>query len=58
MSAIVDSQDAASVSIGVDGKSIKIGRFFSEIDAAKAYNEFAIKHFGEFARLNQGVSHV
>lgn len=34
-------------------KSIHIGYFKSIIDAAKAYNEAAIKYHGEFARLNQ-----
>lgn len=32
--------------------SKKIGRFVSEEDAALAYNEAAIKYFGEFAYLN------
>lgn len=33
-------------------KEIHIGYFEKEIDAAKAYDEAAIKYFGEFARLN------
>ena len=33
-------------------KKVHIGIFSSEKDAAKAYNESAKKHWGEFARLN------
>lgn len=33
-------------------KRIFVGYFKSEVEAAKAYNEAAIKYFGEFARLN------
>lgn len=29
-----------------------LGNFDNLIDATKAYNDAAIKHFGEFARLN------
>lgn len=39
--------------ISIDGKGKNLGRFKNEIDAAKAYNEAAIKHHGEFANLNK-----
>lgn len=35
-----------------DRKLINIGTFDSETDAAKAYNDYAIDLFGDFARLN------
>lgn len=33
-------------------KAIYLGSFKEEKDAARAYNEAAIKYFGEFARIN------
>lgn len=38
--------------IHVDGKTINLGYFDDKNDAAKVYNEAAIKYFGEFAKLN------
>jgi hypothetical protein len=38
--------------IKVGGKSTFIGHFDSDIDAAKAYDEFAIKQHGDYAKLN------
>lgn len=35
-----------------NGKQIMLGRFIDEIVAAKTYDEYALKYFGEFARLN------
>jgi hypothetical protein len=38
--------------ITYQGKRIVLGRFDSEIEAAKAYDEAAQKYYGEFVRLN------
>lgn len=39
--------------LSIDKKSIYIGYFSTVQEAAKAYNETALKYHGEFARLNQ-----
>jgi len=39
--------------IRFETRKIHLGYFLSIIDAAKAYNEAAIKYHGEFARLNR-----
>jgi hypothetical protein len=38
--------------IRANGKRQHLGLFTNEVDAARAYDEAAIQHFGEFARLN------
>ena len=38
--------------IRANGKRLWLGRFTSEIDAAKAYDAAAQKYHGEFAQLN------
>lgn len=40
-------------SICVERRQIALGRFVSETDAARAYNDAAVTYFGEFARLNE-----
>src|ERR1700759_673854 len=39
--------------ICVNKKRISLGRFIKELEAAKAYNRSAVKHFGAFARINK-----
>lgn len=41
------------VRININKKHIFLGYFESEIEAAKAYNDAAIKYYGEYARLNE-----
>jgi hypothetical protein len=42
-------------SIMFNYRSISLGNYVSEIEAAKAYNAAAIRLFGEYARLNEIV---
>jgi len=39
--------------ISINKKNIHLGCFNNEIDAAKAYNQYAIENVGEFALLNE-----
>ncbi len=39
--------------IRCDGRIIHLGYFVNSEDAARAYNDAAIKYFGEFAKLNE-----
>lgn len=39
--------------IVVDSKIVFLGHFSSEFAGAQAYNKAALKHFGEFAKLNE-----
>jgi len=42
--------------IQVDGKTLYLGCFTSEVQAAKAYDAAALKHFGRFAKTNFPIS--
>jgi hypothetical protein len=48
-----DNHSVWQAQIYVDNKQIHLGTFKTEIDAAIAYNNAALKHKGEFAILNQ-----
>jgi hypothetical protein len=48
----VEERKKWRVKINVNRKQIQLGYFKEETDAAKAYNEAAIKYFGEFAKPN------
>jgi hypothetical protein len=41
------------VSICIDGKSIHLGSYTTELEAAQAYNTKALELFGEFAHINK-----
>ena len=53
LNATTSSQKKWRADIKVNGKHITIGRYYTEIEAAKAYNEYAKEYFGEFAKLNK-----
>jgi len=38
--------------ISVNNKILKLGRFFSKVEAAKAYDKAAVEYGGEFAKTN------
>lgn len=38
--------------VGFEGKRIQVGLFQDEVEAAKAYDNAALKYFGEYASLN------
>ena len=46
-------QDRWRASIRVDQEHISLGQYGSPEEAAKAYNDAALKYFGEFASLNK-----
>ena len=46
------SNDVFVKGITINKKSIKLGRFNDEIEAAKVRNEATIKYFGEYGNLN------
>jgi hypothetical protein len=48
----VDARNKWRARIGVDGVEYTLGYFSTEEEAAIAYNNAAIKYFGEFAWLN------
>ena len=44
--------------ITINGKTVSLGVFENEIDAAKEYDWAAICHFKNFSNLNFGVANV
>lgn len=49
---LIKRDNVYTAAIRYENNLIYLGRFKNEANAAKAYNEAAIKYFGEFARLN------
>lgn len=52
-----DSGYQWQASISVNGKRITLGGFSTQLEAARAYNDAATKHFGEFSKLNDLPNH-
>jgi hypothetical protein len=48
-----DNIKSWSAQIGYNGKVIFLGTFYSEIEAAQAYNEAALKYHAEYSNLNK-----
>ena len=46
------SKNKWSAQLGLNGKIVHLGRFCSAIEAATAYDDNAVIHFGEFALTN------
>lgn len=42
-----------SASIKISGKQVHLGTYITKEEAALQYNKAALKHFGEFACINQ-----
>jgi len=49
---VIFSQNRFRAQITLGKRNLYLGRYKSEIEAAKAYDEVAKKHYGEFANLN------
>jgi len=49
---VTKHKDKFSARLTINGKNLYFGLHETPEEAAKAYNEAAIKHFGSFARLN------
>lgn len=41
-----------AAAISIDNKSRRLGLYYKEVDAARAYDRAAVKYFGPFANLN------
>lgn len=50
-------RDKWVVTITSNGKTVNLGGFDSEIEAAQSYNEAALHYFGEFAKVNVMVGY-
>ena len=46
------TKQSYAVRISINGKHTFVGRYKTDIEAAKAYDKAATKHYGEFANLN------